>query len=293
MKFGHASDEQLDQITFDLPPDHQESMTKGVPESTSSDFNVFVGCGKWGIPKWVGPVYPSGTKQKDFLEAYISKFNAIELNGTFYRLSRSSIEKWAEAAKETNFQYCPKWSQRITHFKRLHEVDENITYFIESMAMLGDNLGCSFMTLPPNFGPKHLERVHSFLQKVPQGYPMAIEFRHKDWFTEEVFSQVVEALKKREISLAITDVALRRDALHMCVTASNVFIRFNGYGLHKSDFQRLDDWIPRLNEWRNAGVENVYFFMHQANEEHTPVLVDYFSKEVNKALNLSLPTLDL
>ncbi len=292
MKFGHATGEELDELTFTLPEDHPLSLTREA-SSPATDFSIYVGCGKWGIPQWVGPIYPEGTKQKDFLGAYITKFNAIELNGTFYRLSRSSIEKWAASAQGSAFQYCPKWSQRITHFKRLHEVDENIEYFIESMSMLGENLGCSFMTLPPNFGPKHLARIHDFLSKVPQGYPMAIEFRHKDWFEPKIFDETVQALKDRDITLAMTDVALRRDALHMCLTTDTAFIRFNGYGLHQSDYSRLDAWITRIAAWKAAGIKTIYFFMHQANEEHTPVLVDYFSQKVNSALNLRLPVLNL
>ena len=166
MKFGHATSEQLDELAFNLPEDHSQSVTKNQLKPTAA-FKVYVGCGKWGIPQWVGPIYPEGTKQKDFLNAYLAKFNSIELNGTFYRLSRSSIEKWAEAAKDSGFHYCPKWSQRISHFKRLSDVDENIEYFIDSMKMLGDNLGCSFLTLPPNFGPKHIWNVYKILFQNP------------------------------------------------------------------------------------------------------------------------------
>ena len=92
-------------------------------------------------------------------------------------------------------------------------------------------------------------------------------------------SPFLRHLKARGLGFAITDVALRRDVLHMCLTNQTAFIRFNGYGLHQSDYKRLDEWIARLKLWREAGIEKVYFFMHQANEEHTPVLVNYFSKK--------------
>jgi len=290
VKFGHASVEEIGTLSFELPSDHPSSV---ILTRNNGDFQVFVGCGKWGIPEWVGPLYPEGTKSKDYLDSYIRHFNSIELNGTFYRLSRSSIEKWAESARGTDFQYCPKWSQRISHFKRLNDVEENVQYFIDSMSMLGENLGSTFLTLPPNFGPKHEERVHSFIDLLPDQYPMHVEFRHKDWFEEPVFTNTMKKLQSKGLGAVITDVALRRDVLHMCLNSSNVFIRFNGYGLHASDYSRLDSWISKLREWRNLGIEKVFFFMHQANEAHTIVLCDYFIKALNKSLDMDLKPLNL
>ncbi|MCB0664319.1 MAG: DUF72 domain-containing protein [Saprospiraceae bacterium] len=290
MKFGHVSGEEIGNVDFTLPDDHPESFFSGI---SHPDPKIFVGCGKWGIPEWVGPLYPEGTKEKDYLSQYVQKFNSIELNGTFYRLSRSSLEKWAEEASGHDFQYCPKWSQRISHFKRLDDVEENTRYFIDSVALLGDHLGCSFMTLPPNFGPKHIQRVNDFINLIPEKYPAQIEFRHKDWFEASTFKQLASALRERQLGAVITDVALRRDVLHMCLTTETAFIRFNGYALHPTDFMRLDSWVDRLERWIKKGVAKIYFFMHQQNEEHTIVLCDYFINKINDRLGLNLPALNL
>ncbi|NND09085.1 MAG: DUF72 domain-containing protein [Saprospiraceae bacterium] len=290
MKFGHATAEEIGDVSFSLPQEHPLSISH---KPNPDKFSIRVGCGKWGIPTWIGTLYPEGTKQKNFLEAYIAHFNSIELNGTFYRLSRTSIDKWASAAEGADFLFCPKWSQRISHFKRLNEVEENVQYFMDSMALLGENLGATFLTLPPNFGPKHEERVNSFLDLIPDGYPFQIEFRHKDWFEEAVFARVMEKLRDKRFGAVITDVALRRDVLHMCRTSQTVFIRFNGYGLDESDYERLDKWVSRLADWRQLGVHQVFFFMHQANEEHTIVLCDYFIKQVNAKLDQQIKPLNL
>ena len=291
MNFGHVSQEEIGSLDFTLPKDHSESYLRTA--SKVSDPQIFVGCGKWGIPEWVGPLYPEGTKEKDYLNHYVKKFNSIELNGTFYRLSRSSLESWAAAAEGQDFLYCPKWSQRISHFKRLEDVEENTQYFMDSAALLGPHLGCSFLTLPPNFGPKHMERVKNFINLLPRDYPAQIEFRHKDWFEEPVFSEIMKDLRARGLGAVITDVALRRDALHMCLTCPTAFIRFNGYALHSTDFERLDAWILRLADWFEHGLQRVYFFMHQENEAHTIVLCDYFIKNVNSRLGFNLQALNL
>lgn len=291
MKFGHVAQEKIGSVDFTLPDDHPLSFFPG--SNPASEIKIYVGCGKWGIPEWVGPLYPEGTKEKDFLIHYVQKFNSIELNGTFYRLSRSSIENWAREAEGHDFVYCPKWSQRISHLKRLNDVEENTRYFMDSVALLGGALGCSFLTLPPNFGPKQLDRVYSFIQLIPEGYPMQIEFRHKDWYTEEVFTGLMKALADRGLGAVITDVALQREALHQCLTCPTAFIRFNGYALHPTDFARLDAWIERLEHWIARGIEKVYFFMHQEDESHTIVLCDYFIRKVNDRLGVNLRPLNL
>ena len=289
MKFGHVSQEQINEINLSLPEDHADNIFSKHSLRASSNFQIYVGCGKWGIPAWAGTVYPEGTKEKDFLAQYIKHFNAIELNSTFYRLSRSSLEKWAESAQGTNFRFCPKWSRRITHLKRLNEIEENTQYFMDSVAMLGPNLGASFISLPHNFGSKYQDRIQNFLDLLPDNYPVHLEFRHADWFTEPVFSETMSMLEEKGVGAVITDVALRRDALHMRPTCREVFIRFNGYGLHQSDFNRLDQWIERIKIWKDMGMEKLYFFMHQENEAHTPVLVNYFSEQINEILGLHLP----
>lgn len=286
MKFGHADFEQLSDLTFTLPKDHELSEAKSLEPTPKLE--IYTGCGKWGIKEWVGTVYPEKTRQKDFLLAYLDTFGSIELNGTFYRLSRSSIEKWKEAAQGREFQFCPKWSQRISHFKRLNEVEENVQYFMDSVAELGPNLGQTFLTLPPNFGVKHMQRVKDFVELIPIGYPLQMEFRHPEWFTEPHFSELTATLKARKLGMVITDVALRRDALHMCLTNPIAFIRFNGYGLHDSDYQRLDAWVKRISRWKQTGIEKVYFFMHQQDEQHTPVLCSYFAAQIEEKCELKL-----
>ena len=289
MKFGHVTGDEIDGVKFQLPPDHPDSILLQPNVIDNRDFQVFVGCGKWGIPAWVGPVYPEGTREKDYLDQYIKHFNSIELNGTFYRLSRNSIEKWSNTAQGTSLRFCPKWSHRITHLKRMKDIEENTQYFIDSIAALNENLGASFLTLPDNFGPKNVERVHAFLELVPDHYPIHIEFRHKDWFVEPVFSEIMQALEEKGIGTVITDVGLRRDVLHQRLTIRQVFVRFNGYSLHASDYMRLDDWIKRLVKWKEEGLQQVYFFMHQENEAHTPVLCTYFARKMNEIFGLQVP----
>jgi uncharacterized protein YecE (DUF72 family) len=136
MKFGHVATEDLDQIDLNLPKDFSGN-SNVLDSGKSGPCDIVLGCAKWGISEWKGKVYPEKTKVKDFLPAYINAFNGVELNNTFYRLSRSAIEDCAQTAAEHDFVYCPKWSRRVSHLKRLKEdADENVEYFRESCKLL-------------------------------------------------------------------------------------------------------------------------------------------------------------
>ena len=67
----------------------------------------------------------------------------------------------------------------------------------------------------------------------------------------------------------------------------NIFIRFVGAN-HPSDYQRLDNWIDRLESWTSQGIQSVSFFIHQNIEIESVILSSYFIKKLNKRLNINL-----
>ena len=70
--------------------------------------------------------------------------------------------------------------------------------------------------------------------------------------------------------------------LHMRLTTPNVFIRYVGANA-ESDYQRLDDRLQRLTEWKALGMKNLYFFVHQNLEKASPLLSAHFIKHLNDA----------
>ena len=46
---------------------------------------VLVGTSGYSYADWVGPVYPAGTPQKDFLSLYSAQFPVVELNFSYYQ----------------------------------------------------------------------------------------------------------------------------------------------------------------------------------------------------------------
>ena len=101
---------------------------------------------------------------------------------------------------------------------------------------------------------------------------------------------VADLLAMAGHSTVITDVAGRRDVLHMYLTTPIAVIRFVGNNLHASDYKRIDDWVAQLQQWFAQGLQTVYFFVHQPNNLQAPALADYLVKQLNQQCRLALPT---
>ncbi len=278
MKFGLLSSEELAQLNWELPLDHASNEV--VLNGKSQEINVLNGCAKWNMKSWVGIHYPKETKEKDYINEYLKLFKSIELNSTFYRLSRSSITSWMEEVGNQDFIFCPKWSRRVSHLKRLKDVDENIQYFMDSCQLFGDKLGPSFLQMPDNFTPKYFDRIEHFLNQVPDSFKVHIELRHKEWFEEPAFNEISDLLKEKKQGFVITDVAGRRDVLHQRLTCDQVMIRFNGYGPETTDNQRLDAWTNKLASWFSMGLNKAFFFFHHQDDTLGPTNSNYFAQQI-------------
>ena len=77
-------------------------------------------------------------------------------------------------------------------------------------------------------------------------------------------------------------------SVHMRLTKPGAFIRFEGNALHKTDYQRIDTWVQRIKQWQDQGLQSVYFFMHQHDEVHSPILCKYLIEQMNQILGTSL-----
>jgi uncharacterized protein YecE (DUF72 family) len=292
MEFGRVTPEELDQIDFTLPKDRPESTKLLNAGNQDGKPEIFVGCAKWGRKDWVGKIYPPKTKEADFLSHYARHFKSIELNATFYKMpTKEQTRGWSAKVADPEFKFCPKFTQSITHLRRLKNTKELTDRFLEGISGFDKNLGPIFLMLHPGMGPKSLDTIVEFLAGLPQDVDVFVELRHEEWFSDpEAFTSVFNAIETSGKGSVITDAAGRRDCVHMRLTNREAFIRFVGNGLHRSDYTRVDEWINRIKSWSNQGIEKVYFFMHQHVEIHSPELCKYVIDELNKKCGTNLPT---
>ena len=291
MEFGRIPHEELALTDFTLPPDSDLTLETLAAAKNAGPLQVRVGCAKWARKEWLGKIYPPKTKDANFLDEYVKHFDCIELNATFYNIyGPLVIGKWKEkAATNPNFKFCPKFSQRITHMRRLKNADEITTQYYEGIIAFGDTLGPLFLQVGDNFTPKSLPELRAYLEKLPKDVPVFLEVRHKEWFAVEVnWKALFSMLHELNIGAVITDAAGRRDVIHMVLPTPHAFIRFVGNSLDPTDYKRVDDWVTRIKQWKEMGLQSVWFFMHQHDERYSPELADYVLEQFNKHLGLNL-----
>lgn len=282
MKFGNVDNPET--IDFTLPKDHID--TKSILNQKPSDkTSIYVGCAKWNKADLKG-FYPRGTK--DELAYYSRQFNCIELNATFYRIfPPEQFTKWHDKTPD-NFKFFPKLNQEISHWKRLNEdINPVVDNYLNSVINLKAKLGCVFLQMHNNFAPKDFDRVVNFVESWPREIPLAVEFRHTDWYNSEVTEDLYQLLEENNISNIIVDSAGRRDIMHMRLTNSRAFIRYVGAN-HQSDYSRLDDWVERLKLWKDLGIKHINFFVHQNIEKESPLLSAYLIERLNSELGSTL-----
>ncbi|MGB5205659.1 DUF72 domain-containing protein [Eudoraea sp.] len=287
MKFGKV--ECPDLIDLSLPEDHPYLADVLDSGASKAPLKIFVGCAKWNRQE-LKNFYPRGTKEE--LPYYSSQFNCIELNATFYRIFPiKQYNDWHHMVPDT-FKFFPKVVQNVSHLRRLNDMAyPALENFLLATAGFEDKLGTIFLQMHPNFGPKNWDRVVRLADYWPKEFPLALEFRHTDWFNDEyVANELYNLLEEKNIANILVDTAGRRDIMHMRLTNNEAFVRFVGAN-HKSDYDRLEEWVERLWHWHTLGLTNIHFFIHQNMELESPLLAAFFIKKINEKfrINLNVP----
>lgn len=302
MEFGKLSPNEIKDVQFSLPDDGPltASILSKAKKKQGNQPQFYVGCAKWGRREWLGQIYPPKTKANAFLSAYTHNFNAIELNAVFYKLPKEEqLETWKLAAEQSpikNFKFCPKFSRTISHLKKLKNAESQTDLFVARMHQLSPHLGPAFLQLGESFAPKNLDLLESYLSNLPMDFKVFVELRHPDWFAiPTVSKELFQMLAHHKRGAVITDASGRRDCLHMNCTTPQTFIRFVGNGgtFLNSDKRRIDDWVKRLKKWLDAGLQEVYFFLHQHDEKDTPIIAKYTIEQFNKHLGTNLAEINL
>lgn len=160
---------------------------------------VYVGCAGWNIP---------GDQKRYFndcgshLERYASRFNAVEINSSFYRPHRrATYERWADSVPEA-FRFTVKMPKTITHIARLEGASDPLKAFLGEVAGLGMKLGCILIQLPPSFvfQPSTARNFFCLLREQTSA-TVVFEPRHATWSQ----SSAAKILRKYDVSMVDAD----------------------------------------------------------------------------------------
>jgi uncharacterized protein YecE (DUF72 family) len=284
MDFGKLGDISKVDFSFQVEPPQNADILKKCATTPSKPI-IYIGATGFSMKPWVGKWYSAGSKDKDHLRQYGLQFNTIEHNTTHYRIpDEATVVRWYEEVP-SDFRYCPKLPQTISHAHNLALDSSQIALFCENIIGLKEKLGCCFLQLPPYFQPKQLLILENFLHNWPKSIPLAVEVRHEAFFEPTLEAEhFFQTLAHYNIATVITDVSGRRDVCHLRLSNHRVLVRFVGNDLHSTDYQRVDAWAAKFKTWFEAGLKEVYFFSHQPDNLLSPEMAIYAAAQFKKLI---------
>jgi uncharacterized protein YecE (DUF72 family) len=182
---------------------------------------IVVGTSSWSDPGFLEHWYPNGMAARDRLPFYAERFEAVELNSSFYAIpATSTVENWVRGTPN-GFRFDVKLHRLLSHHsaqlkdlpKDLREdaetndrgrviadpalVDEMVRRTAEAMKPLADarRLSSYLLQLTPAFDP----RDHELDELLPvvdglDPVPVAVEFRRRSWASPKRFESVLDWL---------------------------------------------------------------------------------------------------
>ncbi len=224
---------------------------------------IHIGTSGWSYKHCKGTFYPEGTKIKDQFPYYISHFNTVELNNSFYMLpKKETFLHWKNIIPD-DFRYVVKASRYITHVKKLQDPMESIARFFEHTLLLGKKLGAILFQLPPNLkaNPYVLE---AFLQQLLKSHRYVFEFRNPDWYQKIIYG----LLRQYNCAFCIYELAGHLSPRE--VTADFVYLCLHGPGdKYQGSYsdETLRQWARQCKTW--IKTKDVYVFFDNDQEGYT------------------------
>jgi uncharacterized protein YecE (DUF72 family) len=214
---------------------------------------LYLGTSGFSYKEWKGPFYPADLKDKEMLPFYAGRFSTVEINYTFRRNpAETTLAAWKDRTPE-GFLFALKAHQRITHWLRLENAAESVTFFLDRIKALGTRRGPILFQCPPSLAFDR-ERLERFLDALPQGHRYAFEFRHPSWADGR------ELLASRGAAwcVAETDEAPTPDAPIPAVPFAYLRLRKERY-----EDDELRTWANRIGAALGEGRDVFCFFKHE------------------------------
>jgi uncharacterized protein YecE (DUF72 family) len=230
---------------------------------------IRIGTSGFSYRDWLGPFYPPGLKEREWLPFYAKHFSTVELNVTFYRLpAKRTLEAWIDRTP-AGFQFAVKAFRGLTHERTSPDFGA-FTQMLAPMAEAG-KLACVLAQFPPSFRPTPANQA--YLERLRDGMgalPFVVEFRSAGWVEPER----LEWLRGAGLSIVSVDepelAGLPPSAA--LATGPVAYVRFHGRNAahwRSAGWQRYDylysagelaEWVPRLLALEAATSQVLVYF---------------------------------
>jgi uncharacterized protein YecE (DUF72 family) len=253
----------------------------------------YIGCSGWYYLHWKERFYPGDLPTSRWFSHYLSCFNAVEANSSFYRIPKpQNVKTWARNVKSLpseQFKYSVKMSKPITHVAKLElpSCENDLISFFSAIAFLKDYLGTVLLQLPPSFkqSSDNMDRLGGIRTWIDsangQGtlgefdfssIPMVVEFRHASWFNEGI----IAAIEDLGFVVAVVDAPARAKLPMVYTGRETMYLRLHGhdptkwyrYDYTDAELESMHGAI--LDHAQQAGTTQVFVFFDNDFEGNAP-----------------------
>ncbi len=193
---------------------------------------IVVGTSSWADPGFVEEWYPKGMAARERLPWYAERFEAVELNSSFYAVpDRSTVARWAQITPP-GFTFDVKLHQLLSrHSARLESLPPDLRdgalttprgrvvlepgleralarRIVEELTPLSEagKLSSLLLQLTPAFKPRanELDELEALIDELAP-HPVAVEFRHRGWVQGEQAEHTFRWLSDHDAAFVCVD----------------------------------------------------------------------------------------
>ena len=225
---------------------------------------IKIGLTGWGDHPMI---YRPNSSKKDKLFDYSGHFPIVEVDTSFYAIpSSETVKRWIKETPES-FQFIVKAYQGMTGHLRDENPYETKKIMFETFRQCAatfqeaNRLAMILVQFPPWFDctAKHVQYIRYIKQQL-EGYPIAIEFRNRTWYSPERQIETLQFLRANGFIHTVCDEP----------QAGVGSVPFVGEATEKKVLVRIHG--RNVFGWRNAGST--------ANWREVRFLYDYTDEEL-------------
>src|SRR5581483_1659637 len=229
---------------------------------------IYIGTSGFQYADWVGHYYPEDLPKESWLAFYAEEFHTLEINFTYYRMPTARALAGMARKVPDDFLFTVKATQEMTHGR---EGEPSIfTEFKNALTPLRDanKFGGILAQFPNSFRANEDSRNYlKWMREQLDDLPVVVEFRNKEWLTEETYS----LLRENNLGFCCVDEPYFPRVAE--ITSSIAYVRFHGrnykkWWKHDQAYERydytypveeLEEWTPKIQQM-DAMAENTFVF---------------------------------
>ena len=213
---------------------------------------LFVGTSGFSYSSWRGRFYPKALKSRDMLGYYAQRLATVEVNTTFYRTQPDDVVAGWAAAVPPAFRFAVKAHRRITHNRRMPNLEEAVRLLTLETAGFGERLGPVLFQFPA-IAPFDESRIPRIAALLPSHWRVAFQFRHRSWHTP----QVADLIERMGAALVHGDGEEEPGPLGR---GAFIYLRLRRETYSR---QRLTAWSRRIVGYLEGGRDVFVYFKHE------------------------------